>query len=249
MSKFKTIIIKKKEINNPIFIEGLPGISNVARLSVDYLIDKLNAEKIIEIYSDVFPNSVTINDDSTISMFKIELYHTRINNKDLVFIAGDVQPTIDEDSYALCNKLIRIMKKMKTSKLITIGGIGLPEMPDKIRIHGVANNKELINELKNNDIIIDGNETVRIIIGVTGLLLGLARLNNIPAISLLAETTNEQEHVGISESKQVLKALTRIINFELDFNDLDEEIKSYEEEIRESDEILNTDQQKQSYIG
>ena len=82
MSEF---FVKKYEaipkLVNPVLIEGLPGIGNVARLSVDYLVDKLEAKKFMEFFSDTFPNSVTISDDSLIKMFSIEFYHVRVEGR------------------------------------------------------------------------------------------------------------------------------------------------------------------------
>ena len=35
---------KKPKLNNPIFVEGLPGIGNVGKVAVDFLIDELKAK-------------------------------------------------------------------------------------------------------------------------------------------------------------------------------------------------------------
>ena len=50
----------KVKIKNPILIEGLPGIGNVGKIAVDFIIENLNAKKIFEIYSYSFP-SVFVN--------------------------------------------------------------------------------------------------------------------------------------------------------------------------------------------
>jgi len=248
-------IIKRlsdKKITNSILIEGLPGIGNVARLTVDYLIDKLKAEKILELYSDAFPNSVTINDDSTIKMFNLEFFYVKIKEKDLVLVSGDVQPTNDADSYSLCNKMLVIAKELGVTELITIGGIGLPEPPDESRIHSVVNDESMKEKIKDLGLIFDGNETVKIILGVSGLLLGMAGLNKLKGFSLLAETLNDPQYAGIKESKELLKTITKYLQFDIDFSELDEEIKSYEEEIKRESSFnyeLNDSYKKHGYIG
>ncbi len=35
---------KKPKLNNPILIEGLPGIGNVGKVAVDFLIEELKAK-------------------------------------------------------------------------------------------------------------------------------------------------------------------------------------------------------------
>jgi proteasome assembly chaperone (PAC2) family protein len=57
---------KKPKLENPILIEGLPGIGNVGKLAVEHLIEKMNAVKFAEIYSRDFPPQVFINTDGTV---------------------------------------------------------------------------------------------------------------------------------------------------------------------------------------
>jgi len=239
--------------SNAVLIEGLPGIGNVARLSVDYLIDKLGAKKFYEVYSDVFPNSVSVNDDSLISMFSVEFFYVKVKGRDLIFISGDIQPTSDAESYAFCDKIIELALSLGVKQVITIGGIGLPEIPDKVRVHAVLNDPSLKDSLKDLDLIFDGSDTVKIILGATGLLLGIAGLKDLKGFSLLAETLNHVQHVGIKESREVLTILSKHLGFDLDLTELDEEIKSFEAEIREesvlTDKISNDAVLKQGYIG
>jgi alanyl-tRNA synthetase len=53
--KMWNLDIKKKEFNRPIFFEGLPGIGNVGKVVVDYIIEQFEAEKIGSIYQDRYP--------------------------------------------------------------------------------------------------------------------------------------------------------------------------------------------------
>ena len=41
-----TQVGKKPKLNDPIFIEGLPGIGNVGKVVTDFLIDELKAKKL-----------------------------------------------------------------------------------------------------------------------------------------------------------------------------------------------------------
>jgi len=236
---------------NPVLIEGLPGIGNVARLCVDYLVDKLKAKKFLELFSDSFPNSVMINDDSLIKMFNLEFFHVKVEGRDLIFLAGDVQPTSDAESYALCQEVVALLKEWGVKEVVTIGGIGLPEAPDKARVHAVVNDLVLKDSLKGLKVIFDGSETVKIILGVTGLLLGVAGLNGLKGFSLLVETLNDPQHVGIKESREVLKLLVEYLGISLDFAELNEEIKSFEQEIKEESRITRGLDKPltQGYIG
>ena len=91
--------IKMPKLNNPLFIEGLPGIGNVGKIAVDFLIEEFKAKKVCSFFSYKFPHSVFVNEDNLIEMPKIELYYKKFNGKkrDLLLLTGDIQP-IDEES-------------------------------------------------------------------------------------------------------------------------------------------------------
>ena len=44
--------VKPKNLVKPIAIEGLPGIGNVGKLAVDFLIDELKAKKLVTIHAN-----------------------------------------------------------------------------------------------------------------------------------------------------------------------------------------------------
>ena len=68
---------KKPKLNNPILIEGLPGIGNVGKLAVEHLIEMTKAKKFAEIYSKDFPPQVFINPDGTIKLVNNEFYYLK----------------------------------------------------------------------------------------------------------------------------------------------------------------------------
>ncbi len=47
-------VLEDVELNNPVFIEALPGIGHVGKLAADHMIDEFNATKFAEIYSPSF---------------------------------------------------------------------------------------------------------------------------------------------------------------------------------------------------
>ena len=63
-------ITKKPKLENPLFIEGLPGIGNVGKLAVEHLVDSVKASKFAELYCKDFPPQVFINSDGTTELVK-----------------------------------------------------------------------------------------------------------------------------------------------------------------------------------
>jgi len=48
---WKVTLHKKKKITNPILLEGLPGIANVGKIVVDYMIEQYSADRILSLFS------------------------------------------------------------------------------------------------------------------------------------------------------------------------------------------------------
>ena len=70
-------ILEEIELDNPIFIEALPGLGHVGKLAADHMIDELNATKFAEIYSPSFPPQVLIKEDGIIDNMLNELYYLK----------------------------------------------------------------------------------------------------------------------------------------------------------------------------
>src|SRR5207253_74048 len=56
------------KLDDPIFIEGLPGIGNVGKLAAEHLKDELKAVKFAEIFSKYFPPQVLVQDDGQVKL-------------------------------------------------------------------------------------------------------------------------------------------------------------------------------------
>jgi len=66
--------VREMTLENPIMVEGLPGVGHVGKLVADHLVEELQAEKIIEIYSPHFPPQVMVKKDGTIRQVRNEIY-------------------------------------------------------------------------------------------------------------------------------------------------------------------------------
>jgi hypothetical protein len=228
---YKIKQFKKVKINNPILIEGLPGIGNVGRIAVDFMIDSLNANKIYEISSYNFPHSVFVNEDNLVELPTIKIYHKKIKNKDLLLLAGDFQPIDETSCYKFCDKVLDILEKFKGKEIITIGGIGLRQIPKNPKVYCAANDKSIIKKYKSKNLTNKIHGVVGPIIGVSGLLVGLASQRNMKAITLLAETFGHPTYLGIKGAREVLKILNEKLYLNLDLKMLNEEIVEMEKDI------------------
>ena len=256
---FKVIKHEKIKLLNPVLIEALPGIANVARIAGDYIIDTLKAKKIITIYSNTFPNSVFINKFSLIELPKMEVYQWRDekNKRDLLILVGDAQPVKEKDSYFISKKIIELAKELRVKQVITMGGIGLKVIPEKNVVHGAATEESLVKKLESLGAVCDGNKTVGLIFGAAGLLMAYAKFEKIPSVSLLAETFAHPQHLGFKASKNILEILCDYLDFELDFTKLNKEIAKIkkrekaiiDEDLKKTMEFQNLFKKDTRYIG
>lgn len=224
--------LKNVKFNKPIMIEGLPGMGNVGKITVDFMIESLKASKVFEIYSHSFPNCVFVNDKGLVDLPKMEIYHKSIKGRDLFLVSGDMQPVTEEGCYEFCDKLLDLFQEHKGTEIITLGGIGLEDMPKAPKIYCAGSDKKALLEYTKQGIK-DAEGVVGPIIGVSGLLVGLARLRNIKAIVLLVETLGLPTYLGIKESRELIKLLNKHLKIGLNIKELNKEVSVIENEVNE----------------
>ncbi len=247
---------KKLKLDETIFIEGLPGIGNVGKVVIDFIVDELKAKKIYEITSNTFPHSVFVNEDNLVELPKIEMFHKRVNGHDLLLMGGDVQPIDEISSYEFSEKVLDLIEKFGVKEIITLGGIGLGEIPKKPKIYCTGNTKGIIEKYKGKKVQDKLYGVVGPIVGVSGLLLGLASKRNIDAVALLAETYGHPMYLGVKGAREVLKVLNEKLKLGINVDKLEKEIAYIEKQIvKRTEELGNVSGKglkkgsEHSYIG
>src|SRR3989344_5050680 len=216
-------------LNKPVLIEGLPGIGNVGKVAIDFLIEELKAKKLYSFFCYKFPYSVFVNEENLIEMPKLEIYYKKFKNQkipDLLLLTGDIQPIDEESGFSFCEEVIKIMKEYHCIGGITTGGIGLQTAPSQPRIFCTGNDAELLKSYDKKSLGVEPEifGVVGPIAGVSGILLGLARLRGVPCVSLLAETFGHPMYLGIKGAKELLKVLEQKFNWGIDLNKMSKEI-------------------------
>ncbi len=222
----------KKKLKNPILVEGLPGIGNVGKIAIDFIVDNTNARKMFEIYSDNFPHAVFVNEKNLVELPTVEIYYKKAGRKDMLFLAGDIQPIDEQSCYEFCNRTLDLLEKHNCKEIITMGGIGLQRIPENPVVYCTSNTKDIIKRYTATNLNNNIYGVVGPIIGVSGLLVGLAKHKKIPAIALLAETFGHPTYLGIKGARAILLILNQKLGLGLDLKQLDKEIIDIEKEIK-----------------
>ncbi len=224
-------------LHHPLFIEGLPGIGNVGKIAVDVLIEELNAVKLYSFFSHKFPHSVFVNDKNLVEMPRLEMYYKSFGGKrkkrDLLLLTGDIQPIDEESCYRFCEEILALIKHYGCTEMITTGGIGLQNIPEKPKVYCTANDARSLKEYAAKELGIEKMifGVVGPIIGVTGILLGLGSRHRVKGTALLAETFGHPLYLGIKGAKEILRVLEMKFHFGLDLKRMSKEILRMEKEM------------------
>jgi hypothetical protein len=211
----------KTDLNNPILIEGLPGLGLVGKIAIRYLVKQLNAEKFASLYSPHFPYFVLVSKKGGVRLLSGTFYYYKGKNSknDLIFFTGDSQAQTIEGQYEISDQLLDFAKKHNVSTIVTIGGYRI-ETKDKPKVVAAATNKELLDKALQAGAGI--SPTGSPIVGTAGLILGMAHFKKVDALCLLGETRGYLPDP--EAAKSVLEILHAMFKFDLNLTGLDEEI-------------------------
>jgi uncharacterized protein (TIGR00162 family) len=228
---------QKPKLENPIVIEGLPGIGYVGRIAAKHLVSELGAEKFAILHSGHFQPQVIIKKSGMIQTMKNEFYFWKAKKKtqrDLIIVIGNTQSMSPEGQYALSEKLLDIIEPYDPEMVYTLGGLGMGRMVEKPKVLGAVTTKKLIPTLEELDVIIRRDEIGQII-GVSGLLLGLSKLRGIHGACLMGETSGF--YMDPLSAKAVLEVLATLINVDIDVKKLAKRAKAAEKRVAEAQKV------------
>ncbi len=230
-------VLEEVKLNNPIFIEALPGVGHVGKLAIDHVIDELEATKFVEIYSPYFPPQVLVGDGGIVEDMVNELYYLKSageDERDFIFLVGNCQGLSPEGQYELCGSILDFVESLGAKELYTLGGLptGQPLEGIEDRVLGAATDESRIEMLKEAGVEIrsaDGG-----IVGASGLFLGLGRLRGMQGSCLMGKTPGY--FIDAEAAEAILEKLAILVKLEVSTDELEEKA----EEIRE---MINKAQQ------
>lgn len=242
MNQTEIHIIEQVKLKNPIFIQGLPGLGFVGKLSAEHLINKLQAKKFAELYSPDFPPQVAIQADGTTQMRKNDFYYYKSKKNDLIILTGDDVGLTVQSQYAMCGSIIDFVDELGVKMIYTLGGYGLQKIVREPKVYGAVNDKKLIKEIEKHNV--EFKKATGAIVGPAGLIIGLAQLKGLKAVCLMGETHGN--YIDPRSAKAVLKSLCGILGIEVELKDLDKKAGEVEEMVQRLEKIQQSQQQAQA---
>jgi uncharacterized protein len=228
-------IIEKPQLNNPILIEGLPGIGFVANIAALHLIKELKAKKFMQIFCSSFQDfAVTTGEGTALSPIN-ELYYVKREEgqRDLIIWYGNTQALTTIGQYELCGKVLSLVKEYGCQFAISIGGFKKEESQPVPGIYSTATDEETM------QVALDLGTKVMVghVFGIAGLTVGLAGIMNMKGFSLLVDTPGMNP--DINAARYALIMLSKYLNLNVDYTNLEENGKQIEK-ILESFGIIRT---------
>ncbi len=233
----KETFVKEKtkvKLKNPILIEGLPGLGMVGRIATRYLIKQLKAKKLAELYSPHFPYYVHVNKKGSVRLLRGNFYFSKNHNAetDFIFLTGDSQAQTIEGQYEVSSCILNFVSKLNTKLIVTLGGYR-KEVEKKPQVVAVSTNPGVLKKALQANALASSSGNP--IVGTAGLLLGLAKFQNIDAVCLLGETRGYLPDP--LAAKSVLEVLQKMLDMKMDIGDLDKEIKKSKQIVAKMREI------------
>jgi uncharacterized protein (TIGR00162 family) len=198
------------DLENPVFVQGLPGFGNVGRIAAHLLIKFCEAKPFAELYSPSFPDYVSISSKGITHLPKYEFYAAPLEKNNLVIMTGETQPSFDDvlAHYEVCGEIVDFAEKLGCHFIVTMGGVPITE--DKTQVYVAATSNRLATEFKEKGAVIYSKGRI---VGGTGLTLALAKEQKIDGVCLLGTTTGfkADRGAGFLVFKFLMKALGKEI--------------------------------------
>ncbi len=201
-------IESRPRLRDPLLISGLPGIGFVGNIAVVHIIKQMKAEKFGEVYSPYFQDVSYSAVDNGLRRPTIELHSCKSpdNTRDLVILYGNTQPLSSYGQYEVSQKILSQVSEMGCRQIISLAGLKQEYVRERPQVFCVGSGFETMDAVCSKGVIPLQGE----VYGMAGMLVGLAKLEGMQAICLLAET------LGIYADASAAKALLEKINLAYD---------------------------------
>lgn len=233
-------VFEKPKLKNPILIEGLPGVGNIGRVAVGYMIEELGAKKFAQLYSEHFFPFVMLHESYQVHLLKNEFYYwkaKKAGQRDLILLVGDCQSLSTQGHYDIIEKVLDFVEKFGVKEIFTVGGLATGDIEEHPKIYGAASDKDLAKKFEKFGIDFSAGEKVGYIVGASGLFLGLGKERGMKGICLLGETSGFPIVTDPKAAEIILDSLTKILKVKIDMSKLEDRVAEMEKFIKKVESL------------
>jgi hypothetical protein len=208
--------LKKPRLKEPALIAGFPGIAHIGKLAVEYLMHELRAKKFAELYSEHFPEWV-VRENGLVKPLRVDFYSCRPDGlkKDIILATADAQAASSLGQHKLSGEIVDAAAEQGAGTVITMAAYVLSLKESRPTVVGTVTDAKTAKTLQEHGVaLLDSG----MIVGMNGLLVGLAGARGMQGFCLLGATRGGLLDVRATE--EVLKILAKVLGFKLNLADL-----------------------------
>jgi uncharacterized protein (TIGR00162 family) len=225
MDSIETEVVAAAALDDPVLVEGLPGVGHVGKLAAEHLLDEFDGELVRRIYADEFPPQVVVEDDVA-ELVHAEVHAVTADGRDLLVLTGDHQAQSNAGHYRLTDAFLDVATGLGVERAFALGGVPTGELVEQYTVLGAVTDDAMIEPLADAGVEFREDEPAGGIVGVSGLVLGLGARRGIEAACLMGETSGYL--VDPRSARAVLETLGDLLGFDVDYGSLEERAEEME---------------------
>lgn len=207
----------KEKPNNPIIIEGFPGIGLIGTITTEYLIKHLKAKSIGEIASKDLMPMVAIHEEKVVQ--PIEIYYVKEKNLVILHALTDVRGL----EWDISDAILDLYKQLKAKEIISIEGIlGQSQTPSA---YYFTSNPKALKKFES-----AGATRLKegVVMGVTAALL--VKGSQLNSTGIFVETQSKLP--DSRSSAKAIELLDAYLNLDVDYKPLEKAAAEFEDKLK-----------------
>ena len=237
-------------LDDPVLIEGLPGVGHVGKLAAEHLLEEFDGELVRRVYTTEFPPQVSVDGDGVAELTCAEFHAVETDGADLLVLTGDHQAGSNAGHYTLTTTFLDIAEEFGATRAFALGGVPTGELVEEYTVLGAVSDGDLVEGLETVGVEFRPDEPAGGIVGVSGLVLGLGGRRGFDAACLMGETSGYL--VDPKSARAVLEVLAARLEFDVGYESLEDRAEEMEEvvgKIREMQDGPAVPDDDLRYIG
>ncbi|VTT88067.1 COG2047: Uncharacterized protein (ATP-grasp superfamily) [Halorubrum sp. DM2] len=223
------------ELDDPVLIEGLPGVGHVGKLAAEHLLEEFDGELVRRVYATEFPPQVSVDDEGVAELTCAEFHAVETDGADLLVLTGDHQAGSNAGHYRLTSTFLDIAEEFGSERAFALGGVPTGELVEEYTVLGAVSDAALVDDLEDAGVEFRADEPAGGIVGVSGLVLGLGGRRGFDAACLMGETSGYL--VDPKSARAVLETLEAVLDFSVDYESLEDRAEEMEEVVGKIQEM------------
>lgn len=240
MDEVEVEAVAEVEVDDPVLVEGLPGVGHVGKLAAEHLVEELDSELVRRVHSQHFPPQVGLDEDAEATLACAEFYAVHNDERDLLVLVGDHQATEAVGHYRLAETFLDVAESFGVSEVLALGGVPTGEIVEEYDVIGAATANAARDGYLDAGVTFPGDEPEGGIVGTSGLLLGLGARRDMEATCLMGRTSGYV--VDPKSARAVLEIIESVLGVTVDFTSLEERAEEMEEVVSEIQQMQGEDE-------